>query len=129
MEMLEELKNDFKDAVKSLNPQAYDPYSKPFMKALFIGQLALAVKKFCKNDDEDNDIEEELEGAEKYYWLYKKTNDIQYKEMAKDELKHADILIHKHSLSASPEEKIDLKKHELKHNEIMKMIDPSYVKV
>ena len=46
----EELKKDFKEAVSEIDFQKYDPYSRTFMKPLFIGQLMVAMKCFMDDD-------------------------------------------------------------------------------
>lgn len=39
MSNLNEMKKDFDDALKQIDFKAYDPYSRKFMNALFIGQI------------------------------------------------------------------------------------------
>lgn len=91
MKCVDVLKEDFKEALSHIDfDKEYDPYSKTFMKALFIGQLLMACEEL------EDDVEEELDGARKYWDLFQQTGDIQYREMAHDELKHAGILIKKH---------------------------------
>ena len=108
MKTVDVLREDFDEALSHIDfDKAYDPYSKDFMKPLFIGMLMTALKL----NDED-DVAEELDGAEKYIMLFQKTGDVQYKEMATDELRHAGILLKKH-----PHEV-----HEKKRQELLKMI-------
>ena len=46
MRALEELKKDFEESIKQIDfSKPYDPYSKQFMKPLFIGQLLMALKE------------------------------------------------------------------------------------
>lgn len=110
------LENDFKTSLEKIDfSKAYDPFSKSFMKALFLGQLWCCVKYLC------NDVEDELSGAKNYYDIYLETNDIQYKEMANDELKHAGILIKKHLAKTSDEkQKEKLNNLETKRQEMLK---------
>lgn len=114
MRIDEILRIDFENAVSQIDfMKPYDPFSKSFMKALFIGQLLNAAK--CLK----NDIEEELDGAEKYWKLYLETNDSSYKEMASDELKHAGILLKKRNSTEKNIEALEIKRQEL-----MKVISP-----
>ena len=84
MKCVEVLKEDFKEALSHIDfDKSYDPYSKTFMKALFIGQLLMACEEI------EDDVEEELDGAKKYMARYEDTGDTSFREMAKDELKHA----------------------------------------
>ena len=116
MRALEELKKDFKEALSHIDFSEYDPYSRPFMKALFIGQLLMAVK------DMEDDVDEELDGARNYWNKYLETNDVQYKEMAHDELKHAGILIKKHLATADESEKAYLNGLEKERQEMLKLV-------
>lgn len=114
---LAELENDFKKAVKHIDFKQYDPYSREVMKALFIGQLYLAMKAIY-NDD----IHEELDGARKYWESYLKTNDSAYKDMAQDELRHAGILIKKHLINADEDYKSMLNAYETERQDLIKMM-------
>ena len=106
-----ELEHDFKNALEDVDFSAYSPYSKEYMKALFIGQMWDLVKRLHEEKGEGSseyeDIREELEGARKYYDTYKKTGDVQFKDMASDELRHAGILIKKHTAKAATKEEKD----------------------
>lgn len=99
------LEKDFKEALEKIDfKNPYDPFSKTFMKALFLGQLYCCKKSLC------DDVEDELSGAENYYYIYLETDDVQYKEIANDELKHAGILIKKHlakTIDESRKEKLN----------------------
>ena len=117
MKCVEVLREDFKDALSKIDfTKEYDPYSRPFMKALFIGQLLMA----C--DELEDDVEEELDGARKYWELYQQTSDVQYKEMAHDELRHAGILIKKHLVKADESEKEYLNGLEKERQEMLKLV-------
>lgn len=117
MRALEELKKDFHEALSHIDfSEAYDPYSKQFMKALFIGQLLVAVKEM------EDDVEEEMDGARKYWETYLETNDIQYKEMAGDELRHAGILIKKHLAKADEHERAYLNGLEKDRQEMLRLV-------
>ena len=118
-EAVKELRKDFKESLSHIDFNEYDPYSKKFMTAGFVGQMWFLVKSLM----EDDDVEEELDGARTYLEKYLETNDTQYRDMAKDELRHAGILIKKHSEWADDEKQKVLEKHEEERQELMKAID------
>ena len=94
--ILETLRKDFKEALSHIDfSEEYDPYSREFMKPLFLGQLYMAVK--CVSDTDE--VEDELEGAETYIEKFLATGDESYKGMAKDELTHAENLMKKNAVS------------------------------
>ena len=115
----EELKHDFNKAVAHIDFKEYDPYSRAFMKALFIGQMYMVAKCICEEDD----ISEELDGAEKYWDMYLKSNDSQYKEMAHDELKHAGILIKMRYKNADEKTKEVLEEYENSRQQLLSSLD------
>ena len=116
---VKELRKDFKDILSTIDFKEYDPYSKKFMTAGFIGQMWFLVKSLM----DDDDVEEELDGAKTYFEKYLETNDSQYRDMARDELRHAGILIKKHSEWADDEKQKVLDEHEAERQELMKAID------
>ena len=116
---VKELSTDFKDILSQIDFKEYDPYSKKFMTAGFIGQMWFLVKSLL----EDDDVEEELDGAKTYFEKYLETNDSQYRDMARDELRHAGILIKKHSEWADDEKQKVLDEHEAERQELLKAID------
>ena len=116
---LKELRKDFKESLNDIDFKEYDPFSKAFMKAGFIGQMWILMKMLR----DDDDVEEELEGAETYLEKYRSTGDVAFRDMAKDELRHAGILIKKHYEWADDEKKAVLEEHENKRQELMKMIE------
>ena len=116
---VKELRKDFKDILSNIDFNEYDPYSKKFMTAGFIGQMWFLVKSLI----EDDDVEEELDGARTYLEKYLETNDVQYRDMAKDELRHASILIKKHSEWADEKEQEILDEHERERQDLLKAID------
>jgi len=116
---VKELKKDFKDCISEIDFKEYDPFSKQFMKAGFIGQMWMLLKML----HDDDDVEEELEGAETYIDKYKSTGDVAFRDMAKDELRHAGILIKKHYEWADDEKKLVLEEHENKRQELLKMLE------
>lgn len=116
---IKELRKDFKDCVSEIDFKDYDPWSKKFMKAGFIGQMWFLLKSLR----DDDDVEEELEGAETYMEKYHSTGDTAFRDMAKDELRHAGILIKKHYEWADEEKKAILEKHENKRQELLKQLE------
>lgn len=113
------LKKDFAEALEKIDfGKPYDPLGKAFTRAAVIGQTWLCVK--CLESDDD--VREELDGAENYWKLHMETGDAQYKEMAQDELKHAGILIKKHYKNASEKEKEKLENYENKRQEMLSAI-------
>lgn len=115
---MKELKKDFKEALSEINFKEYDPWSKKFMKASFIGQMWYLMKAL----HDDDDVEEELEGAETYMEKWHTTGDTVFRDMAKDELRHAGILIKKHYEWADDDKKAVLEEHENKRQELLKML-------
>ena len=118
---MKELKKDFKEALSEIDFKEYDPFSKKFMKASFIGQMWMLIKML----HDDDDVEEELEGAEKYMEKWLSTGDTAFRDMAKDELRHAGILIKKHYEWADDDKKAILEEHENKRQELMKRLEDS----
>ncbi len=117
MKCVEVLKEDFKKALSHIDfENAYDPYSKTFMKALFIGQLLMACEEL------EDDVEEELDGARTYWEKYQETGDVQFREMAHDELRHAGILIKKHLAKADESEKEYLNNLEEERQKMLKLV-------
>lgn len=116
---LKELKKDFRDCLSEIDFKEYDPWSKKFMKASFIGQMWYLMKAL----HDDDDVEEELEGAETYMEKWHTTGDVAFRDMAKDELRHAGILIKKHYEWADDDKKAILEEHENKRQELMKRLE------
>ena len=114
---MEELEKDFLEALSKIDFKKYDPYSRTFMTPLFIGMLLTAMKMA------EDDVEEELKGAESYYETFLETGDSDFKGMASDELRHAGILIKKH-LAKNPdsEKREKLNALEKRRQDMMKMI-------
>ena len=119
---IDEVLNDFKTALKNIDFSSYNPNSSEFLTALNLG---LMWNILCEMNDcgespapisehkSVDDIDEELSGAKKYLQKYSETQDSTYREMASDELKHANFLIKKaHSKLPSGEEKMKLKSYE-----------------
>ena len=103
-EMNQEFLNDFNSALSLINHKNYNPTSQEFMNAVFTGMLWYLtdeVKEHYQLPEEidygyeDDEIKDELMGAEKYWKKYAETKDEVYKQMASDELRHADYLLTK----------------------------------
>lgn len=99
-----EVMRDFDSLVKKIDFSSYSPYDKSYMTALFVGEMWNLIRELNKHSVKEvhsdvpmkySDIEEEIEGAKKYMKLAETNNDMQYKSMAGDELRHAEILIKK----------------------------------
>lgn len=120
-----ELRRDFEDALSEIDFKRYDPYSRPFMRALFIGQMMAAAGSVC----DARDVEEELEGAEKYRRLFLETGDTAYRDMAGDELRHAGVLIKKRLAKADGAERDSLNGYERERQEMLKMVSPAKAEV
>lgn len=112
-----ELEKDFKEVLNGIDFKKYDPFSKTFMKAIFIGQMWSLLK--CL----EGDVEEELDGAEKYLNEYLDNGETAFRDMARDELKHAGILIKKHYEHADNSERMHLEELENKRQQILKIIE------
>ena len=112
------LKKDFDEYLEKIDfEKTYNPCGESFDIALRIGQMIAVIK------ESDDDVAEELEGAEKYFALYKETSDGTYKEMASDELKHAGILIKKHLSKAIDDSvKEKLNEYDRKRQDMIKAI-------
>lgn len=121
---IEELRNDLKEVLKCIDFKKYDPMSKMFERALNIGLMLVSVETLEKTED----VKEELDGAKNYFEIYLKTNDVQFRDMASDELKHAGILIKKHLAKTTDEHKIKkLNDYEDERLDMLKIITPKIV--
>ena len=133
MNIKDEVYSDFKSSLNSVNFNGYNPQSPEFLNSLFTG---LMWKLLCDTEDikpkeksiepdenKSDDIIEEINGAKKYLSIYFETNDEQFKQMASDELKHANILLKKaYSKLPSGDEKEKLKNYENIINDISSKI-------
>lgn len=101
----QEFLNDFNSALESVNHKNYNPTSQETMNAVFTGLLWYLTKEMEEHyqlpEDkvdygyENDEIKDELMGAEKYWKKYAETKDEVYKQMASDELRHAEYLLTK----------------------------------
>lgn len=87
----EELEKDLVRALENIDFKAYHPCSKRFVAAMNIGLMLDIINKQLEREP----IMEEIDGAKKYLADFKSTGDTTYKNMAHDELRHAEILLHK----------------------------------
>ena len=91
-EAIDEAKKDFEKALGKINFKRYNPCSYEFRAAVNIGKMWRLLSCLAEQSD---GIAEEIDGARKYAESYAMTKDAAYKQMAKDELRHAGILIQK----------------------------------
>ena len=124
MYIKEEIKKDFDDAVSKIDFTRYNPMSNEFMSAVMIGLMFILLEDEMKIETEKkDDIAEELAGAKKYLQKYLETKDMTYRDMALDEMKHANFLIKKsYAKLPSVEEKEKLKDYERQYKEIAEQI-------
>lgn len=90
-EIKKELLDDFWIALDKVDFSCYRPDSPVFMYPVTIGMLYMVLDKV----DPQNDVTEEIEGAEKYMDMYEETKEPAYHTMAGDEVKHAKFLLGK----------------------------------
>lgn len=105
--MQEELAHDFETLLSKINPEGYNPNSQDFRNALMTGAMMFLLNrgKDAKTASSKHDeIKEEMEDAEKYYNRYKATNDAMFRQMAQDELRHADYVLRQRMLTPMTEE-------------------------
>jgi len=126
MQIDEELLNDFKTCLSKINFKSYNPMSADFNKALNVGlmyNLLQTMNTIVLTSNTENteykDIKEEISGAEHYYNLYDKTKDASYKEMAQDEIKHANILINKEMQTSNENQKRHLAELQKEVNDLI----------
>lgn len=131
---INEVLSDFTNSLKDIDFSSYNPNSPEFQSALNVGLMwhllqeigeeKIENKIVPKMETEKDEISDELYGAKKYFQKYMDSGDVAYKEMAKDELKHAEILIKKANAKLpSGEEKARLKEYELELKEISEKIN------
>ena len=126
---IDELSQDFAESLKKIDFQSYNPNSAEFLTALRLGQMLVILKGEETHESVPiktapvDDISEELDGARKYLQKYSDTKDPAFKEMAGDELKHANMLIKKaHARLPGNEEKARLKAYEDEVKAISEML-------
>lgn len=119
-----ELEDDFRHLVSCVDFNGYDPFSRDFMRACLVGQMLMTMKML------GNDVEEELEGAEKYLDMYKKTSNVMFRDMASDELRHAGNLIKFHmSKTSDANEKKRLEDYEKKRADMERTVSMATVQM
>lgn len=106
--MEEEFLNDFVTAVKQINFKNYNPSSNEFISTVMTGLMWHLVNETREQKtkimgEQHDEIKDELMGAEKYWQKFIETNDSTYKQMANDEIRHADFLIKKQYNNVSDE--------------------------
>mgnify|MGYP006873049532 CR=1 FL=1 len=122
---IDEVCSDFRKALSEIDFSSYNPNSQQFDLTLRLGLMWYLLKEMDCNSEKEfvqskkDDISDELFDAKKYFQKYMDSGDSVYVEMAKDELKHAGILIKKaNSKLPSGEEKLKLKSYEDELKEI-----------
>lgn len=133
--IIDEVYSDFKSSLAGIDFSSYNPNSSEFMSALNVGLMWYLLQElkgekienismYKSSESEKDDVADELFGAKKYFQKYLDSGDMVYKEMASDELKHAEILIKKaYSKLPNSEEKAKLKSYEDEHSQILKQIE------
>lgn len=133
--IIDEVCSDFKNSLAGIDFNSYNPNSAEFISALNVGLMWNLLQELkgekienvsmSKNSESEKDeISDELFGAKKYFQKYLDSSDMVYKDMASDELKHAEILIKKaYSKLPNSEEKAKLKMYEDEHSQILKQIE------
>lgn len=125
--MIDEILNDFKQSLKKIDFNSYNPNSSEFKTALFLGLMWKVMSEFngveVEVEEEKNEIDDEIKGAKKYLQKYLDTKDSQFHKMASDEIDHATFLLKKENSKLLPtEEKMKLKKYEEILNQIKSML-------
>lgn len=122
--MIDELLNDFKQSLKKIDFNSYNPNSNEFKTALFLGLMWEVMSELDDEiENEPSEIDDEIQGAKKYLQKYLDTKDSQFHKMASDEIDHATFLIKKESSKLlSTEEKAKLKHYENILNQIKSML-------
>lgn len=122
--MIDEILNDFKQSLKKIDFNSYNPNSSEFKTALFLGLMWKVMSELDEEvEEEKNEIDDEIKGAKKYLQKYLDTKDSQFHKMASDEIDHATFLIKKESSKLlSTEEKAKLKHYENILNQIKSML-------
>lgn len=101
---IEELKKDFSEMLEKVDMTAYNPMSSDFQKLLNIGAMWYLLNKMDKVqedvfEDDYEEAKEEIEGADKYFNMYKLEKNPALKSMASQELNHAKYWLDKIRLS------------------------------
>jgi len=82
--------------------------------------------KSSSDSVEGNEVEEELHDAEKYLGLYWETKDKSYKDMAREELKHADFWLRKERMTKlDPLSQSEIQHHIVKYNDLLNQVNSS----
>jgi hypothetical protein len=118
-----ELENDFRQSLANIDFENYNPLSDEFRNALFIGLMENLLFGKTEIESESDDVADEISDCKKYLQRYYDTKDETFREMAKDELRHAGIMLKKAwNKIPSAEEKPKLKDYESRINELKDLI-------
>lgn len=134
--IIKEVYSDFKNSLSKIDFNSYNPNSPEFISALNIGLMWYILKEMGEDKVEKmmpmgesekadkTDIEDELYGAKKNFQKFLDSGDVTYKNMAEDELRHAEILIKKaNSKLPTGEEKSRLKEYEIELKQITEQMN------
>lgn len=129
-----EVLKDFKESLEKIDfMEAYNPDSAVFGTALRLGLMWHLLKELedcstekvaeSKSDETGDEIADEISGAKKYLQRYIDSGDEVFREMSKDEIRHAEILLRKASAKLpGVEEKKRLKEREAEIKEVAEQI-------
>lgn len=126
------MRKDFLDSLDRINFSAYNPNSSEFMDALRIGimwHLLCEVDDCCEKAESetikaDDEIADKILSAKRHFQKYIDTDDVSFKEISEDELRHAGILVKKaYSKLPNGEEKAKLKEYELEIKEVSEQVE------
>lgn len=127
-EKLEELENDFSNIFDTINFSNYNPSSTQVQQMINIGLIWMLASEIKHEKDEHSDsvkdhIQDELMSAEEYYEKWENSKDPTLKQMAKDELRHADYFIKQARMMAkNVEQQAKLQKYINWYNGIVERI-------
>ena len=135
MNIVDEVKNDFKMAIEKIDFENYNPHSSEFMDALIIGimwRLLSKLDKCCLPDyepesvidDKSDEISNKLSTSKQYLQKYIDGENAGYKSMALNELNQVEVMLKKeYAKLPNADEKAKLKNYEYEHSEILKQIN------
>lgn len=91
--MKNELLNDFKKLIAKIDFNKYNPTSELFINAVNTGMMVFLLSMSYEESISKDTIRDEILSAEAYFSKYKESGDAMYKQMALDEVHHADYLL------------------------------------
>lgn len=127
-EKLEELEHDFSSIFDTVDFSNYNPLSSQVQQLINIGLMWMLANEIKREKEENSDhvkdhIQDELMSAEEYYEKWEDEKDPTLKQMAKDELRHADYFIKQARMMAkNVEQQAKLQKYINWYNGILERI-------